>query len=84
MVVSRVIYYMYGIVKRCFGKVIKLNQINERKTFNDLGDKKLTKTIFQGNLYKWMLLIPGFTMRCLPNGSINFVQVSRCVELLNG
>ena len=35
IVVSRDMYYTYEILERCFGKIIKLNQTNERKTLED-------------------------------------------------
>ena len=38
MVVSRDMYYMCVILKRHFGKFMKLTQINERKILEDLGD----------------------------------------------
>jgi len=77
MVVSQDMYYKYKILERCFKIFIKLNQMNERKTLEDLKVKKLTKTIFQSNFYKCMFLILSSKMKCLLNGSFDFFQVSR-------
>ena len=82
--VSRDMYCIHGIEERCIKTFIKLNNINERKKFEDLTDWKLTKTIFQSNLYKCLFLICSFKLRGFLNGSFDLCQVSRQVELLNG
>ena len=38
MAVSRDMYYIYGILERCFEIFIKLKQINESKKSEDLTD----------------------------------------------
>ena len=84
MVVSRDMYCIYGIQELFFKTFIKLTQMNERKKFENLTDLKLTKTIFQSNLYKCLFLIFSFKPRGFLNGSFDFCQVSGGVELLNG
>ena len=75
--VETFLVYKYKILERCFEIFIKLNQMNEKKTFEGIEVYRLTKTVFKSNLYKCMFLILGFEMRCLFNGNVNFFPVSR-------
>ena len=77
MAIGRDINCIYGILERCFEMFIKLNQINERKTSEDLTVSKLTKMIVQGNAYKCLFFIFGFKPRGFLDGSFDFCQVSR-------